>query len=368
LREKYLDIQRKWESQEKHDEAEKKEREREKERTGPGRDRGSYRSRDAGPYREDERSYRTRAPAGFGMPGRGTTRSTTKSEFSKTDYDRSLNELYAELDKLVISDETNFATMTEPLAFWAIDDTVEPGKTYRYRIRLGVFNPVAGTNKISERDKSKRGDTILWSGFSKQTNPVDIPQRLYFFPLREAGNGKVVTFQVSRYQLGYWYNWNFPVQQGEVIGTAVQNKIADDDESSKKQNVELPELIDYSTGAVLIDVATGNGWSAGAGAGLNSRHSEILYSYDGTTIEHLAVGYGNWPREMQIKFNEIKKLVERTKKPWRRWSEGRSRRSRYIGLTDTRSDRRGDEEDDRRGDAEEEAYRRMIERRGGARR
>lgn len=367
LRDKFLDAQRKLEAQEKRDEAEKKDREREKERSGPGRDRGFYRGRDTGAYRDDERSYRPRPSTGFGMPARGTSRSTTKSEFSKTDYDRALSELYAEVDKLSINEETNLATMTEPLVFWAFDDSIEPGKTYRYRIRLGVFNPVAGTNKIRERDKSKRDDTILWSAFSKQTGPIDIPQRLYFFPLREAG--KVVTFQVSRYQLGYWYNWNFPVQQGEVIGTAVQNKVADADESLKKQNVELPESIDYGTGAVLVDVATANGWSAGTGAGLNSRPSEILYSYDGTTIEHLAVNYGNWPRQMQVKFNEIKKLVERTKKPWRRWAEGRSRRSRYIGLTDTdSSERRGDDEDRRRDDGEEEAYRRMMERRGGARR
>jgi hypothetical protein len=187
---------------------------------------------------------------------------------------------------------------------------------------------------------------------------VDIPQRLYFFPLREAG--RVVTFQVSRYQLGYWYNWNFPVQQGEVIGASVQNKVTDADETSKNQNTELPESIDYSTGAVLVDVATMNGWSAGSGAGVNSRASEILYSYDGMTIDHLAVGYGNCPREMQIKFNEIKKLVERTKKPWRRWSDGRGSRSR-IRLTETgSSDRRRDDKDDRRRDGEDEAYLKMM--------
>jgi hypothetical protein len=301
------------------------------------------------------------------MPTRRATRSTTKTEFSKTDYSRSLNELYGELDKLAITEETNLSGMTEPLAFWAFDDTVEPGKTYRYRVRLGVFNPVAGTNKISERDKSRREDAILWSAFSKETSPVDVPRRLYFFPLREAG--KVVTFQVSRYVLGYWYSWNFPVQQGEMIGTAVQNKIADDDGSLTKQNVELPESIDYSTGAVLVDVAGVNGWSAGGGAGLNSRPSEILYSYDGTTIEHLAVSYGNWPKELQIRFNEIKKLVEKTKKPWRRWNESRRQRSRYIRPTDTGSSgRRGDGEDNRREDGEAEAYRKMMERRGGARR
>jgi len=371
LRDKFLDAQRKEEARERREEMEKKDRERQKERVRPGRDRGSYRGRGLGSYdTRDPRAYtedrasRSRLP-GFGTPGRMESRPTTRKESSEDDYAVAMDELYDELDKLLITEKTDFSNMTDPLVFWAHDDTVEPGKTYRYRVRLGVFNPVAGINRISEQDEPRKNDVILWSAFSKATEPLDVPKRLYFFPLREAG--KVVTIQVSRYLLGYWYNWNFPVQQGEVIGTVVQNKHNNGEDTTVSKDVTLPEAVDYSTGAVLVDVATVNGWSGLGGASVNPRYcSDVLYSYDGAQIEHLPVSYGNWPKELQIKFNEIKKLAERAKKPWRSWTEGKDQRSRYARRADDSISSRKDEEGrDSRSDGEEEAYRRMMERRGG---
>jgi hypothetical protein len=372
LRPKYLEAQRKKETRERREEMEEKDREREKERARPGRDRGPYRGRGLGSYESrdsrtsaEDRAHRGRS-LGFGVPGRMESSSTGKKESSKNDYTDAMAELFAELDKLLITEKTDLSGMTESLVFWAHDDTVEPGKTYRYRVRLGVFNPVAGMNKISEQNEPRKNEVILWSAFSSPTDPLDIPERLYFFPLREAG--KVVTVQVSRYQFGYWYNWNFPVQQGEVIGTVVQNKETNGETTTLSKNVTLPKSIDYSTGAVLVDVATVNGWSGFGGAKLSPRYySDILYSFDGATIEHLPVGYGNWPKELQIKFNEIKKLVEKVKKPWRSWADRRDQRSRYTRRADDGILGREDEEgrDRRSDDGEEEAYRRMMERRGG---
>jgi hypothetical protein len=377
LRPKYLEAQRKEEARQRRELMDKKERERDQERARPGRDRGPYSARSLDRYesreagsRTEERAYRTRPPA-FGAPGRSKPRSSARRTPSKNEYNVAMNELADELDKLLIKEQADFATMSEPLVFWAHDDTVVPGKAYRYRIRLGVFNPTAGTNKISLQEEPRKDDVILWSQFSKATEPLDIPNRLYFFPLREAGTvGKVVTVQVSRYLLGYWYNWNFPVQQGEVIGTVVQNKQTDDEDAPTGKNVTLPESIDYSTGAVLVDVATVNGWSGFGGASLIPRYcSDVLYSYDGATIEHLPISYGNWPKELQIKFNEIKKLAEKVKKPWRSWTEKRDRRSRYPTRTDDGSSRRRDEEErDRRSDGEDEAYQRMMESIGSRRR
>jgi hypothetical protein len=371
LRPKYLEAQRKEEARERRELMDKKEREREKERPRHGRDRGPYRGRGIGSYESrdsrasaEDRAHRGRS-VGFGAPGRTESSSTGRKESAKHDYEDAMGELFAELDKLLITEKTDLSVMTEPLVFWAHDDTVEPGKTYRYRVRLGLFNPVAGMNKISEQNEPRKNEVILWSAFSSPTDPLDIPERLYFFPLREAG--KVVTVQVSRYQFGYWYNWNFPVQQGEVIGTVVQNKETNGETTTLSKDVTLPKSIDYSTGAVLVDVATVNGWSGFGGHSLNPRYcSDMLYSFDGATIEHLPVGYGNWPKGLQIKFNEIKKLVEKVKKPWRSWTDRRGQRSRYTRRTDEGILSREDEEGrDRRDDEEEEAYRRMMERRGG---
>jgi len=64
----------------------------------------------------------------------------------------SMNDVYDEFDEVRLTWRTDLEKMREPLLFWAHDDTVELRKSYRYRMRLGVFNPVAGTNQLSEQD------------------------------------------------------------------------------------------------------------------------------------------------------------------------------------------------------------------------
>ena len=134
-------------------------------------------------------------------------------------------DVYDEFDKIRLTGRTLLEKMREPLVFWAHDDTVEPRKHYRYRIRLGVFNPVAGTDQLSEQDISRKNEVVLWSEFSDVTDPVEIPGRLYFFAkhIREPAN--VVTVQVSKYLLGYWHSEDFKVSQGEVIGNVVETEI-----------------------------------------------------------------------------------------------------------------------------------------------
>ena len=85
-----------------------------------------------------------------------------------------------EFEKIVIKPDTKLSDLNEPVVLWAFDDTVEPGKDYRYRMRVGVFNPVAGTDNVSKSDETRKGDVILWSEPSQITNAVDVPGRIYF--------------------------------------------------------------------------------------------------------------------------------------------------------------------------------------------
>jgi len=201
----------------------------------------------------------------------------------------SMNDVYDEFDKIRLTWRTPLEKMREPLVFWAHDDTIEPRKSYRYRVRLGVFNPVAGTNQLSEQDLSRKNEVVLWSGFSDITEPVEIPGRLYFFAkhIREAA--KVVTVQVSKYVMGYWRSEDFTVSQGEVIGGVIENESARPEigrggrssRSSRSSRISRdsrfdmlmgsvarpedkvvePETIDYSTGAVMVDAVAVNDWS-----------------------------------------------------------------------------------------------------------
>jgi hypothetical protein len=260
---------------------------------------------------------------------------------------------------------TDFAKIKEPLVIWAHDDTVEPEKTYRYRIRLGVFNPVAGTDQLAERDKSRKNEAVLWSGFSETTEPVEIMGRLYFFAnnmMREAD--KTVTVQVSRLALGHWYSHDFPVKQGELVGYAREPEIEEPDRDRRSRSGALrgpsalagipgammgpgavgpgvsgsrsgifgasqdqsnvPESIDYATGAVMVDAVAVSDWLSGRTM-RSRRYYEMLYSFDGTNILHMPVGSTNWPTELKAVFGTISRLEKEPQEPFKAFGTTGSR-------------------------------------------
>ena len=59
--------------------------------------------------------------------------------------------IYEEMKKMLLRGK-DISKLRETITFWAYDDTVEPGASYQYRIRIGVFNPVAGTGQVREED------------------------------------------------------------------------------------------------------------------------------------------------------------------------------------------------------------------------
>lgn len=240
------------------------------------------------------------------------------------------SDVYYEFQAISLNPITDLAKMREPLVFWAHDDTAEPGKSYRYRIRLGVFNPVAGTKQLNTQDKSLKNQVVLWSKFSDVTEKVMIPRMLYFFAKDIQEAAKKITVQVSKYVLGYWYSEDFSVRQGEVIGKLIES------EPKEPQGIRLigrqygyvpplpqqettePEAIDYSTGAVLVDAVTVNDWS-GAGLLRFRNYFDMLYSFDGTNIEHMPIKPTNWTAELLDTFNGIKRLQREPKEPLRGW-------------------------------------------------
>jgi hypothetical protein len=259
--------------------------------------------------------------------------------------------------------------MREPLIFWAHDDTVEPGKTYQYRIRLGVFNPLAGTNQIKQQDKSMGNAVILWSKFSKITQPVSIRDRMYLFAKEMQEAAKMVKVQVSKYVLGYWYSEDFMVRQGEAIGKVVELDTATSSSSvagrpspgSRITRQTLPgesfrgvsprggtydprimgyqtrvgpESVDFSTGVVLVDAIEVNDWLV-TGQQLRPRvYFDMLYSLDGTSIERMAISANNWPAETLTIYNEINSSQREPKEPLRSWESrvGPARRQQLPTL------------------------------------
>jgi hypothetical protein len=201
-----------------------------------------------------------------------------------------------EFAKIRLTDKTDFAAMKEPLFFWAHDDTAEQGKTYRYRIKIGVFNPIAGTDSFSDADKPLRNDVVFWSGYSAVTEPITVPQRWYFFPLNYRETDKMVNMHVCRYMLAKWYSQDFRVKPGEMIGAVAENVKTEDSGEHE------PNEIDYSNGVVLVDVI----------AAMDNSES-VLYTADTAVIEQLGVKSQNWPGYLKEKFAQIERLQKEQK-------------------------------------------------------
>jgi hypothetical protein len=292
----------------------------------------------------------------YGMPGVAGGRLTRRGP--------SMYDVYDEFDKIQLTSRTLLEKMKDPLVFWAHDDTVEPRKHYRYRIRFGVFNPVAGTDQLSGEDISRKDEVVLWSEFSDVTKPVEIPGRLYFFAKHIREPAGVVTVQVSKYINGYWHSEDFKVSQGEVIGNVVDTEIETERQRSDSgygrgmdprlgagrgmtdprmsslssysrpdEKSVVPDSIDYSTGAVMVDVVAVNDW-AGDKNLATRRYYDMLYSMDGTDIEHMPVRTSYWAKDLQDWYGKISVLENVTKEPFKAKKRGRSARPGRLGGDD----------------------------------
>ena len=209
----------------------------------------------------------------------------------------------AQFESIMLTETTDLENMEKPLVFWAHDDTTEPGQTYRYRIRIGVLNPISDTDWYDDESRSLKGHVTLWSDYSAVTKPVTIPNKLYFFPVQVRESDKTLTVDVKKYLLGRWYSHNFNVKPGESIGEIVTQQTGDVHESG-------PSSIDYKTGAVLLDLRDISDWD-GTTTLRPRNYSEVLYTQDGENIEHLPVQSRYWPSELRQKFDEIKKEQEK---------------------------------------------------------
>jgi hypothetical protein len=230
-----------------------------------------------------------------------------------------------ELSSILLTDKTDIGKMQGALVFWAHDDTVEAGKIYRYRLRLGVFNPIAGLGRAAEQDEQQKGKVVvLWSEFSEPSELVEISPRLCFFAQEIQEATKTVTVTVSRHVLGYWYSEKFMVKAGETIGNVVKVK-----PTETKEQLTIPEQVDYSVGAVMVDVTQVSDWSGGTNP-YKRQYYDMLYSFDGTSVERMAIEQKYWPEKLQVMYAAIKKSEKEPKQPLRAFGSQVTERGRSL--------------------------------------
>jgi len=254
----------------------------------------------------------------------------------------SIDELYKNFEELLITKNPDLSGRKEPMLVWAFDDTIEQKKKYRYRIRVGVFNPIAGTEKFANSGDPKRNTVILWSNYAEADQVLSVPGRLYFFARDVQKAEKAVTVTVCRKTLGYWYTKDFMVKPGEKIGKSVKLSKTEIEEGETISPATIglsgiflggtivnPAVVDYSTDAILVDVVDVNDWAGKAN--LYERfYAEMLYSYDGAEIYRMPIKQDYWPLELRDSFSGIRQLEKEAKEPLRPWSDMRGRGRRQV--------------------------------------
>jgi hypothetical protein len=263
------------------------------------------------------------------------------------------DDAYYDFREEMLTYRTDLSKQTKPTLVWGFDDTPEPGKTYQYRLRVGVFNPVAGSGELVERDVDKNDQVILWSRYSQTIGPISIPRRIYLFAKNVQDKTKTATVEVARYTLGYWRTEDFQVKPGESIGKPVEpkDKTSDREKARERERrmamgqgggrltdpragllgdpmydmmsdparADQPTVVDYTTGKVLVDLVEVNDW--GDAPNLRPRmYHDMLFTGDGMNIEHMPVNMSNWPKDLAEAYQAVQVEKRKEPKPFRAFS------------------------------------------------
>lgn len=135
---------------------------------------------------------------------------------------------------------------------WAADPTMQPGKTYQYKLLVSVINPLYAVPRLEEtqlaENKSKLSllpqaeeiESQPWIG------PITVePKYRFFFT---SGNEDRAKVEVFRRIEGIQQKQAFDLTPGDMIGRIVEIQAEDE--------LEEDRTIDMRVGAVIIDIET----------------------------------------------------------------------------------------------------------------
>lgn len=145
--------------------------------------------------------------------------------------------------EFITSPETN-----DP-AVWVHDDSVEPGKTYRYRMRVKLWNRYAG-RRSSLKNPEDAEKTVITGEWSLPSVPVTVAPKRHFFVRGPRFGEPAASVDVFTWYKGNWLRETFDVRVGEVIGDTVETKTGEYDEDLRPKK----EPVRFSTGAIVLDI------------------------------------------------------------------------------------------------------------------
>ena len=184
----------------------------------------------------------------------------------------------------------------------ALDFTPRPDNSYRYRVRIVVFNPNHNRDDVSPGVNTKA--TELFGPWSEPTDEVNMPADVSAFALGTlpaARSDVKVNFQVVRFeeQNGVTIPRKFAASPGEVIGEVSSADIPTSEGTGKKI-----KPVDFNTHQIVLDAAGGQQSlpSGFAGGALDRPALTLLLQPDGSVLARSQAEDIN---------NEVRKDMER---------------------------------------------------------
>ncbi len=138
---------------------------------------------------------------------------------------------------------------TKEPAAWFHDDTVEAGKTYRYRARVKLWNRYVGRMKALSNPEQAR-QAITLGEWSLPSDPITVPAASHFFVRGAKFGTPLVSMEVFKWQAGAWLKQLFDLGAGDIIGESRSIRSDEKDDAGKTQKIS----VDFATNAVILDV------------------------------------------------------------------------------------------------------------------
>lgn len=157
-------------------------------------------------------------------------------------------------------------------AVWFHDDTVESGKTYRYRARIKLWNRYVGRMKALANPADAR-KTVITGEWSLPSEPITVAPSTYFFVAGSApGKPSAAGIEVWKWRQGMWLRHRVDVEVGDAIGEVRRVRIPG--EFNPETGQEVSADVDFNTGAVVLDIRTEPVKVRLPGRGGQFRHNE----------------------------------------------------------------------------------------------
>lgn len=159
-------------------------------------------------------------------------------------------------DKPAADLSNHHLTETAMIRFW--DFTVAPGRRYRYRLRVNVYNPNFARPDVADAEFAK--DKYLEGDWSDPSDGVYVEPDVQWYATGDRDRGDRATLEVHYWsrEVGEWLVNQFRHRAGDLIGLGAGSKpnvIRVWDENANEMRVEnLDPGRHFDASAVLLDV------------------------------------------------------------------------------------------------------------------